>query len=124
MKKKRIKSTLSDIEVDISLDKKIGSWAGECPKDCEKIYAEWVYDGYEAYGYFYIDKNEIRQGEFRSYYASGKLMFKCFYINESQFGLAYSYSADGNIEKIYFDNEVIDISEERKCLAIQRMREI
>jgi len=124
MKKKRIKSTISDIEVCISLDKRIGSWVGECPDGCEKIYAEWVFEDSDAYGYFYIDKNELRQGEFRSYYANGKLMFKCFYKNNNKFGLSYSYDLNENIEKIYFDNDIIDVSDERKYLAIHRLREI
>jgi len=122
--RKRKTVELSDIEVDINLDEGIGKWAGECPSGCEKIYAEWVFDGEDVYGYFYIDKKELRQGEFVAYYSNGNFLFKCSYKDNKEVGLAYHYVVnDGDKYILYFDNEIINIEEERKYLAIQRLRD-
>lgn len=113
-----------DIEVDIIFDKKIGVWAGECPGGCEKIYAEWFSDGKEIFGYYYVDENGYRQGEFRSYFANGDLACKISYFNDNRVGLSYYYEPEHELERLYFDGEPINLDDERKYLAIQRMREM
>jgi hypothetical protein len=116
------KENINDIRRDISCDEGVGKWAGECPPGCEKVYAEWIYDGGLAHGYYYVDENAVRQGEFRSYYSDGKKMFECFYIDGKKQGLSYGYYSDGEHEKIYFDEEVIDFEDHKKYLAIERLR--
>jgi antitoxin component YwqK of YwqJK toxin-antitoxin module len=113
---------LNYIRRDISCDEGIGKWAGECPPGCEKVYAEWIYDDGLAHGYYYVDENAVRHGYFRSYYSGGEKMFECFYIDGKKQGLSYGYYSDGGYEKIYFYEEVINIEDHKKYLAIERLR--
>lgn len=119
-----IKRIKKDIEVDISLDKKIGIWVGDCPDGCEKIYAEWVVDGKDVFGYFYVNEIGERQGEFRSHFANGDLACKIYYVNDKHVGLSYFYEPGHELERLYFDGEPIGLDEEKKYLAIQRMRDM